>query len=146
MTEHVTMEGWVIDSFSGSYRFLSNFWEHKPGLTNEHLYQAMKSSYWGEQIVVLSADTPGEAKKLGRMVTLRPDWEDIKDDVMLGLLRLKFRKGTKERHWLQDTRLATLIEGNNWNDTYWGVCKGKGKNRLGELLMQVRQEIKDGKV
>jgi ribA/ribD-fused uncharacterized protein len=135
----------VIDEFQGPYRFLSNFWPNPNGLTNEHLYQAMKSTNWLEQIIVLSAEEPGEAKKLGRAITLRPDWEEIKDDVMLELLRLKFRKGTKERHWLQDTRNEELIEGNYWNDTYWGVCRGKGKNKLGKLLMQVRQEIKDGK-
>jgi ribA/ribD-fused uncharacterized protein len=136
---------YYIDEFRGSYRFLSNFYEHLPEMSNEHLYQAMKTTNWREQIVVLSAGSASEAKKLGGMVTLRPEWDDIKDDVMLELLRLKFAVGQKERHWLQDTRDAELTEGNNWGDTYWGVCRGKGKNKLGKLLMQVRQEIKDGK-
>lgn len=136
-----------IDRFDhthqGDYRFLSNFYPDN-NKTNEHLFQAMKTTDWKEQIVVLSADSPGQAKRLGRSVTLRPDWEEIKQDVMKELLRLKFRKGTRERKWLQDTGTAVLVEGNTWNDTYWGVCDGRGKNQLGELLMQVRQEIKDG--
>lgn len=139
------MGKYYIDEFRGSYRFLSNFYEHTPSLSNEHFYQAMKTTDWREQIIVLSAGTAGEAKKLGRLVTLRPDWDDIKDDVMLELLRLKFAVGQPERHWLEDTGDAELTEGNNWGDTYWGICRGKGKNKLGKLLMQVRQEIKDGK-
>lgn len=139
------MGKYYIDEFRGPYWFLSNFYKHDVNLTNEHLYQAMKTSDWRQQIVVLSASSPGEAKKLGRLVTLRPDWEEIKDDVMLELLRLKFSKGKKERHWLQDTRDAELTEGNTWGDRYWGKVNGQGKNMLGKLLMQVRQEIRDGK-
>jgi predicted NAD-dependent protein-ADP-ribosyltransferase YbiA (DUF1768 family) len=37
---------------------------------------------------------------------------------------------------------APLIEGNTWNDRYWGVCRGTGKNRLGQILMRIRSEIR----
>ena len=40
------------------------------------------------------------------------------------------------------TEDVELVESNNWNDTFWGVCNGKGKNHLGKILMEVREELK----
>ena len=129
----------IVSRFTGKYRFLSNFWPDN-NATTEHLYQAYKTEDPDERIWVLDSPTPGIAKQRGRRVTLRPNWDEIKNAVMLGLLREKF----PEDHWLTDLLLGTgeakLVEGNHWNDTYWGVCDGRGKNRLGELLMQVRDE------
>jgi len=87
----------------------------------------------------------GKAKRLGRTVKLRPDWEYVKDEIMCKLLRRKFA-----RPELGDLLLSTwgkqLIEGNYWHDNYWGVCHcdkclGKGKNKLGNLLMKIREEL-----
>ena len=80
-----------------------------------------------------------EAKKLGRQVPLCKDWDLIKDDVMLKCLRAKFANKV-----LREKLLAIhepIVEDNTWGDTYWGRCNGVGKNRLGELLEQVKYEI-----
>ena len=136
-----------LPSFRGSAFFLSNFF---PGnhATTEHVFQSLKTKDGLEALHVLQASTPYEAKKRGRRVTLRDDWEEIKETVMFGLLCEKFPND--RHHWMTRQLLATgekdLIEINNWHDTYWGVCNGFckkhhrpfGKNRLGELLMEVR--------
>ena len=59
---------------------------------------------------------------------------------MLDILRLKFDPDSPLTKRLLTTYGAPLIEGNRWGDKYWGVCNGAGLNRLGELLMQVREE------
>lgn len=133
----------MIDSFEGKYRFLSNFspsevyFEGMRYPTVEHAYQAAKSTNPIVRLSIQQARTPAEAKKLGQQITLRPDWEDIKYEVMKELL---FKKFTIEH--LQLALIATepheLVEGNWWGDTYWGVCKGVGENNLGKLLMLTR--------
>ena len=45
--------------------------------------------------------------------------------------------------WLLETGDEELVEGNTWSDTTWGVCNGVGENKLGRLLMIVRDMIKD---
>ena len=91
---------------------------------------------------MLFRSTPGEAKRMGRQVTLRKDWEDVKISVMEKGLRMKFAIPE-----LRDKLLATgeeeLVEGNWWGDTCWGVCKGVGANNLGKLLMKIREESRD---
>jgi len=87
-------------------------------------------------------DTPGQAKKLGKSIELRPDWEEIKIEVMRELLRQKFDITKHYDLWLElhMTKPDELVEGNWWGDTFWGVCKGKGENHLGKLLMEIRYE------
>lgn len=130
-----------IVAFTGPYRFLSNFDERGKV---EWRFQAAKTLDDDEAAWVLGAVSAGEAKRRGRGVTLRPDWEEIKEDIMLGLLREKFSDPTLGA-MLVATYPAELIEGNDWRDPYWGVCRGHGKNRLGVLLMQVREELRTGR-
>lgn len=73
-------------------------------------------------------------------VTLRPFWEEIKEEVMLDLNRQKFAKpGWKDA--LIDTGSAYLEEGNNHRDQEWGTVNGIGNNKLGLILMRVREEL-----
>lgn len=131
----------TIDRFSGPYRFLSNFYV-VAGTTTEHHYQAAKTTDPVWRARILEATTPAQAKHLGRSVPLRSDWESIKIPYMLELLRWKFSFcGLKKL--LLDTGNAVLIEGNTWGDQFWGVCRGKGDNHLGRLLMQVRAELSE---
>jgi ribA/ribD-fused uncharacterized protein len=143
----------VIDDFNGKYRFLSNFSEdgfravHLPlgekwWPTNEHYYQAMKTLSEWEAYDIWNVETPGEAKKMGRKVLLRKDWEEIKILVMRKGLELKFELGSELAKKLLATGDAMLIEGNNWGDSWWGVCRGKGRNWLGHLLMARRAELR----
>ena len=134
-----------IESFQGAYRFLSNFWPAEveyEGLvypSSEHAYQAAKTIDPEARKAFLDIK-PGQAKRKGRKVVLREDWEDVKLDVMLDLLRAKFSNPELTK-MLLDTGDRGLIEGNTWGDQFWGVCKGQGENHLGLLLMQVRDEI-----
>lgn len=138
----------MIDQFKDEYFFLSNFYPSEIIIDNitfptvEHYFQAMKTVNQSEIIKIADALTPGEAKRLGRRVHLRADWESIKDEVMLNGLRKKFSIPE-----LKDKLLATkeeyLVEGNTWGDKYWGICDGEGENHLGILLMKVRKEIQN---
>lgn len=133
-----------ITEFQGEHRFLSNFW-HSPITveghvfeTVEHAFQAMKTLDEDEKLTVANCRTPGEAKRAGRAVTLRADWNDIRLDVMANLLALKFAWGSPLAERLLATGSQALVEGNRWGDTFWGVCRGKGENHLGRLLMHRR--------
>ena len=90
------------------------------------------------------ADNPGKAKKIGRSIELRKDWEAAKMCVMIAVIRRKFSARYRPElcQQLIDTGNAILIEGNTWGDTFWGVCNGKGKNNLGRILMARREVLK----
>lgn len=137
-----------IRSFSGQYRFLSNFYrspivfEGENYLTVEHAYQAAKCTSEEDRLSIQREDNPGNAKKLGRRVAIRKDWENVKLGIMEKLLRIKFAPGTKLSSQLRFTGLLPLEEGNDWGDTYWGICKGYGENHLGKLLMKIRNNLR----
>jgi hypothetical protein len=85
------------------------------------------------------------AKSLGGKMQLRKDWKEKKLDFMLYGVREKFKdQGLAEL--LLSTEDATLIEGNDYNDKFWGVCRGKGLNHLGRILMRVRKEIREKEI
>jgi ribA/ribD-fused uncharacterized protein len=138
----------VIDSFSGPYQFLSNFYPSRVAFmgdlypTVEHAYQAGKTDNDAERMAIRKAGTPHRAKKLGRQFKMRKDWEEIKEGHMRYLLRQKFMPGTTLAKWLLDTGDKQLIEGNTWGDMYWGICKGVGLNRLGIILMEIRGALR----
>lgn len=137
-----------IDSFNGEHRFLSNFYPSKVKLSDgdyasiEHAYQAAKTTPDKREAFRRPGVTASEAKKLGRHVPMHPDWEEVKVGIMHSLLRQKFRLGSPLAAKLLATGDAELEEGNYWGDTFWGVCRGKGENQLGRLLMLVRDELK----
>jgi ribA/ribD-fused uncharacterized protein len=136
-----------IAEFRNEFRFLSNFYPAEvvlDGLTYksvEHAYQAAKTLDLCERDKIVVAPTPGESKRVGRSIRMRQDWEDVKVGVMKGLLIQKFSNPELKRKLL-DTGDAELVEGNKWGDCFWGVCAGIGKNMLGKLLMEVRNELK----
>jgi ribA/ribD-fused uncharacterized protein len=140
-----------IKSFSGEYKFLSNFAFIPGGIlspedgiryrTVEHAYQAAKTHDKFQKNIIKQCSTPKEAKKIGRSLDLRDDWKFIREGVMKSLLIEKF-KIDEFRKQLLDTKNSKLIEGNTWGDRFWGVYKGKGQNKLGDMLMRVRDEIK----
>ena len=137
----------MIDRFTGDYAFLSNFAVSRiemDGLiypTVEHAYQAAKTLNAQQRGVIRVAMTPGKAKRLGRKVDMRPDWHKMKLDIMSELVAKKFEIPELAAK-LIDTGEHELIEGNYWNDTYWGMCNGKGSNNLGIILMNTRHDIR----
>lgn len=131
----------AITSFSGEYRFLSNFFIEPDNTHVEREYQAAKCSD-DVQRRVFDTLTPAQCKKYGRKVNLRPDWEQVKLQIMEDLVLAKFIDHEELRERLLATGDAELVEGNTWNDFYWGVCNGQGENHLGKILMTVRDWIR----
>lgn len=135
----------AITVFKGEHYFLSNFYsapivfEGVRYENNEAAFQAAKCPSRKQEFCNLN---PSEAKRLGRQVELRPDWENVKDGIMYRICKEKFMQNHDLRIKLIGTKDADLVEGNDWNDTIWGVCNGVGENRLGKILMKVRDEIK----
>lgn len=144
----------AVVSFRGEYAFLSNFFEHPVEVegvtypTNEHAFQALKTRETSERYQVQQAPTPASAKARGRKVTMREDWGTARFEEMGRVLRAKFRDPELRRKLLA-TGDRQLIEGNTWRDTTWGAIQDKnsgewkGRNELGKLLMQIRDELRE---
>jgi ribA/ribD-fused uncharacterized protein len=149
----------TINKFEGRWRFLSNFHpcevEHQgikyPSV--EHYYVALKCN--NEQMLNGRHYTIGDfremiarlpsaalAKSIGSKIQLRKDWNDKKLDIMLYGVREKFKDAALAELLLSTEDIA-LVEYNDWNDKFWGVCQGKGLNHLGRILMKVRKEIQE---
>ncbi len=131
------------------YGFLSNF--HKCGVFfEENLYPSSENAYMSAKTKDLKLKkqfesiSPVEAKKLGRSIQLREDWEDIKLDFMFLIVFDKFCSNADIRKRLIDTGDKYLEETNFWNDKFWGVdCyTGVGENNLGKILMKVRKMLR----
>ena len=132
----------MITEFKGEYRWLSNFhpciimYEGLEFQSVEAAYQAMKTLDPEIRKMFTTYDA-STAKREGRKIKVRENWNAIKKSIMAELLLIKFQIPE-----LRDKLLATgdeeLVEGNWWNDTYWGVCNGVGENHLGKLLMATR--------
>lgn len=133
-----------IKGFFGDYRFLSNFQlcqvEFDGDLygSAEAAFQAAKTLNFRER-AAFQAMSPAEAKKAGRKLSLRPDWEAVKFDIMLSVVFDKFYRNLDLRKRLVTTFPAYLEETNHWNDQIWGCdyIEG-GENRLGKILGKVR--------
>lgn len=135
-----------ITAFADEYRFLSNFHSAPvtfDGITFPDVECAFQAQKEPEMAHLFTRLTPAQAKRNGRRARLRDDWDDVKDDIMYELVRLKFKHHLSLRAKLLATGQRELIEGNAWDDTYWGVCKGVGENRLGHILMRVRDEFRE---
>lgn len=146
----------AINRFIGEWEEFSNFYPATifyEGLkfpSVEHAYVASKSldMSFRRDIALMKAEDSGLAKKWGRNVKLRPNWNTRKVDFMRNFLRQKFGI-----HYFQEKLLSTkereLIEGNFWHDNFWGNCgcgkckEIKGTNMLGKLLMEIREVIKN---
>lgn len=138
----------IIDRFTkeSGYDFLSNFYSSTirfDGLlypTVEHAYQASKTLDPKLREIIRKAPGPMEAKKLGRGLQLREDWEQVKIDVMKQLVKEKFDNPFLG-YRLISTGNAKLIMSNKWNDKFWGVCNATGQNWLGKILEEVRESL-----
>ncbi len=135
----------IIDSFQGEYRWLSNFepvdivFEGELYPSVEHAYVAAKTLDRTARKAIALLSTPGAAKRAGRMLKVRPDWDTVKLDVMRSLTRQKYHHA-RLRRLLLATGDAQIVEGNTWGDTFWGVCNGEGENHLGKIIMEVRAQ------
>lgn len=113
--------------------------------TVEHYFQAQKFDDPNYREKIRRASRPKDAKALGmtRQLPLRPDWEDVKDGLMLEAVRTKFRTHEKLAKLLLSTGERMIVE-NAPMDAYWGCGPdGKGLNKLGKILMSVRDELRE---
>lgn len=140
-------------------RFLSNFYPHKKDGSKyphsvsvklddvvydctETAYQAAKTTNKEErQMIRVMSPYHAKAYWIGYEDKIRPDWEQIKDDVMRDLVTQKFKNNKELKQMLLNTGVAILEEGNDWDDTYWGISNGRGDNRLGKILMELRSKL-----
>ena len=155
----------VIAEFRDEYACFSNFglgevrWRH-PDMQGaviwarrEHAFQAAKTAQLREIREIWETGNPGDAKRLGRQVTRRDDWEQVKKLYMHQIVLAYFQQHEVERAVLLRSAPRLLIEGNGWGDDYWGAvpimrCKQRnakhwtadlaGHNYLGRILMSVR--------
>jgi ribA/ribD-fused uncharacterized protein len=112
--------------------------------TSEHYFQAQKFAGTEHEEEVRQAKSPMVAAHMGRSRKrpLRKDWESVKDHVMREALRAKFTQHRDLRSLLLGTENAKLVE-HTTNDSYWGDGgDGGGKNRLGLLLMELRDQLR----
>ncbi|HEY4283692.1 MAG TPA: NADAR family protein [Chthoniobacterales bacterium] len=132
------------------YGEFSNFSPHPFELngrvwpTSEHYFQAQKFAETDHEEAVRQAKSPMIAARMGRSRErpLRADWESVKDNIMREALDAKFMQHPNLRSLLLDTGDAELIE-HTKNDRYWADGgDGSGKNRLGELLMELRAKLR----
>jgi ribA/ribD-fused uncharacterized protein len=153
----------VIEQFNGKNAFLSNFYEAPFEATTffnlgnhdrlrfptvEHWFQAHKASEFDTFEYIRTAPTPSEAKRRGRRIHPRQGWDQIREDVMRQGIFHKFNQNDELRQMLKDTGEEELQEGNHWGDVFWGRTKKEGEwqgfNRLGEMLMELREELLGG--
>jgi ribA/ribD-fused uncharacterized protein len=138
-----------IRGFKDDYAWASNFcqapvtYDGFKWPDNEHPFHWKKTPDRGFQALIMQAGTAWDAKRLGRQAPLRPDWEQIKKLVMFDLALAKFQQNPRLRQLLVATGDAEMIEDNTWGDTYWGVCRGRGHNYLGRILMSVRDLLRE---
>lgn len=138
-----------ITVFRGAYAFLSNFYE-SPMIFHGISYQSAEAAFQAQKCLTdeekqeFTEVTPTKAKRKGRQVSLRSDWEEVRVGLMEEIIRAKFTENETLKAMLLATGDAELKEGNTWNDTFWGIDSktGKGENNLGKILMKVRGELK----
>lgn len=151
-----------ILQFKEEYSFLSNFEPCRIIMDGieypsvENAYQAAKVNIPGNIILTniirmennFNTCTAKQSKKQGRKVKLREDFDEVKDDIMYELVYQKFASNAELKDKLLSTGDMEIFEGNYWHDNYWGYCycdKCRGvdsKNKLGKILMRVREELK----
>lgn len=145
----------MINSFRGDYFFMSNFYESKNQIQfDEYTYENAEAAFQAQKSKscvykhLMQFQSAKNAKKEGRKVLLRTDWEEIKDDLMYQIIKAKFEQNPDLKSKLLATGDKFIEEQNTWHDNYWGVCKcikcqnKIGHNHLGKILMKVRDELK----
>jgi len=140
----------MIKEFKDEYRWLSNFVPCNIELDGqiyksvEHAYQSAKSEDdWNWKEFCILEPNPATVRKQSRNIVLRKDWSTVKDFIMLECLKQKYSQ-EPYKQLLLDTKNEQIQEGNWWGDEYWGVNlkTGKGQNKLGKMIMKIRQEIR----
>lgn len=134
--------------FRGEHWYLSNM--YPCDITyNGHHFTCVEAAFQAQKDLSRVSEFEGisgkDAKRLGRQVRLREGWNEMRDDIMKEILDVKFSDPELARKLASDQDIkrsgGVITEENEWGDRYWGVCNGVGRNRLGELLQEVRHEV-----
>lgn len=130
--------------FKNNFYYLSNMFPcsvrvrisgHEYQFTcSEAAFQAVKCPERASEFTELDGYA---AKRLGKKVQLRADWNAVKLDVMRVIVKAKFDQHPELMAKLK-AQPGEIVEDNTWGDTYWGRCNGYGQNHLGQILMSVR--------
>lgn len=140
------MIGNEINVFDQNYAFLSNFypckinWEGRTYKSSEAAYQSAKCRNVSNRNLFINLNA-AQAKRLGRKIHIDPNWDEYKDEIMYEICLAKFTQNEDLKEQLIKTYPSLLVEGNTWGDTYWGKCNGQGRNKLGKILMKIRDEF-----
>lgn len=135
-----------INRFREEYKWLSNMYVCDV-MYNGHVYPSVENAYqvakckFDVEQKIFYTCSPRDAKRFGRNVRMKEDFEANKISIMLDIIRAKFTQNNYLKGKLIDTYPAKIIEGNTWNDHFWEVCNGYGENKLGLCIMKVRDEI-----
>jgi len=139
-----------VKGFFGDFFFLSNFFEcivpHKglmfPSSEHAFMYSKLKDGADDDkhQYNYILTLTPSQVKKWGRQIDLRPDWNNVRIEIMYAIVESKFRHN-KELHDKLILIDGYIEETNTWGDKFWGVCNGVGRNHLGNILMKLRNKF-----
>lgn len=133
--------------FRDEYYFLSNMYPCEIKITfppNKQIYtfKCVESAFQACKCIERIHEFEGlngyQAKKLGRKVHLREDWEQVKLLIMKKLVYVKFQQHPDLYHRLINIS-GPIVEENTWGDKFWGQCNGVGENHLGRILMEVRR-------
>jgi ribA/ribD-fused uncharacterized protein len=141
----------MIKGFRGKNRWLSNFVEAEVSFQGEkyasveHAYVAAKTQDKELRKIIQSFATAGEAKRFGKSLDLRPNWDKMKLCVMENLVKQKFSLPEFAEKLLA-TGDQEIVEENTWHDNFFGSCLcedcgNKGENHLGKILMKVREGL-----
>lgn len=143
----------MIKEFRNNNYFLSNFFQEGNIEINGFTFLNGEAAFHSFKDLskqsIFQTLTPSAAKRYGRQVRLRADWDSIKDDIMYQVTKAKFTQNETLRKKLLNTGNKNLVEGNTWHDNYWGSCicpncqAKEGRNQLGKTLMKVRAELRD---
>jgi ribA/ribD-fused uncharacterized protein len=133
---------------TNNYGEFSNFWRASFTLdgavwaTSEHYFMGQKTLDPEEREAIRLADKPGDAKRMGRKVQLRPGWDEMKFDVMMRAVHAKFDQNPGIRDVLLSTGNRPLHE--NCRDPWWGGGPNfpKGRDWLGKVLHEVRYQLR----
>ena len=133
----------------GAFDFLSNFYPAKVEMEGI-CYQNSEAAFQAQKCVDVADKasfaelTAVKAKRRGRQVKLRPDWDAVRIGIMEEVVRAKFTQNPDLAARLVATGTMPLGEGNDFGDTFWGVDAktGKGENNLGRILMKIREELR----
>ena len=136
----------MINSFTNEYYFLSNYSDSEfvyDGIQYQNAESAFQSQKCAnkEDRKQFSKLNSTEARKLGRKVSLRKDWESVKVNEMRKIVKEKFLQNPDLQKKLIETNSEYLEEGNPWGDRLWGTVDGCGANLLGQILMELRDEL-----